>query len=136
MINSAKNKILDKYKKVKNEDFKIFEYDFSQTEFREDLNIKNLGVLSDELKDYYKTKFFCVFSNIINSKPILVFSCTPDLCSKGIDCSKIAKETSKMIKGGGGGKPEFSQAGGSDVSKIKDARNYTLELIKKSLGII
>ena len=48
-----------------------------------------MGILSDELKDYYKNNLFLVISNSINSK-FIVYGCTKDLVAK-IDCSKIAK---------------------------------------------
>ena len=97
----AKSRIFEKYGKNASEDYKIFEYDFSCSEFGDDLNIKNLGILTDDLKEFYRKGFFCVFSNIVNNKPMLVFSCTPDITDKGIDCSKIAREAAKIIKGGG-----------------------------------
>ncbi len=135
LISNVKNKIFEKYGKQEISEYKILEYDFSQSGFGDELNIKSLGILTDELKDYYKTKLFCMFSNIINGKPILVFSCTPDLNNKGIDCSKIAREAAKIIKGGGGGKSDFSQAGGSDISKIREASDFALKTIRDCLGI-
>jgi alanyl-tRNA synthetase len=131
----AKNRIFEKYGKNASEDYKIFEYDFSCSEFGDDLNIKNLGILTDDLKEFYRKGFFCVFSNIVNNKPMLVFSCTPDITDKGIDCSKIAREAAKIIKGGGGGKPEFSQAGGSDSTKIGEAADFALKMVKDCLGL-
>ena len=135
LINNARDLIIDQYKKSENKNYKILKYDFSQSWFREDLDIKNMGILVDELKNYYKTNFFCVFANIINKRPVLVFSCTPDLNIRGIDCSKIAKEISKIIKGGGGGRPDFSQAGGSDISKIREAADFTLKMIHDALNL-
>ena len=69
-----------------------------------------MGILSDELKDYYKNNLFLVISNSINSKPFIVYGCTKDLVAKGIDCSKIAKEAGKIINGGGGGRLDYAQS--------------------------
>jgi alanyl-tRNA synthetase len=121
---------------MKDLEYKIYHLNFSQkTNYINDLDIKNLGILADELKELYKNKFFCVFSNIVSSRPVIVFACTPDLNEKGIDCSKIAREASRIIKGGGGGRPEFAQAGGTDSSKIKDASELALKIVRELLGL-
>ena len=44
-----------------------------------------------------------------------------------INCRELAKEAGKMFGGGGGGKPEFAQAGG----QIKDLEKAVSEIKKK-----
>ncbi len=131
LINSARKEVLASHTETKTGEYIIYDHDFSNTPvYIDDLDIKNLGILTDELKELYKNKLFCVFSNIVNKRPVIVFGCTPDLKDQGIDCSKIAREVSKIIKGGGGGKAEFAQAGGTDTSKIKDALKLTSTIVR------
>ncbi|MBN1913059.1 MAG: hypothetical protein JW788_01520, partial [Candidatus Omnitrophica bacterium] len=47
-------------------------------------------------------------------KALLVLGLTDDLCSRGLDASKIVIETAGSISGSGGGRKDFAQAGGSD----------------------
>lgn len=43
------------------------------------------------------------------------------------------KTIAPIVGGGGGGRPDFAQAGGKDASKINEAKNAALEYIKKEL---
>lgn len=44
------------------------------------------------------------------------------------------KTIAPIVGGGGGGRPDFAQAGGKDASKIKEAKDAALEYIKKELN--
>lgn len=50
--------------------------------------------------------------------------------SKTVDAGMLVKETSKLCQGGGGGKKDLAQAGGKDVSKLKEAMALAKELCK------
>ena len=43
------------------------------------------------------------------------------------------KNIAPIVGGGGGGRPDFAQAGGKDVSKIQDAKTAALEYVKGNL---
>jgi len=43
------------------------------------------------------------------------------------------KAVAPIVGGGGGGRPDFAQAGGKDASKIKEAKKAALEYIQKEL---
>ncbi len=43
------------------------------------------------------------------------------------------KNIAPIVGGGGGGRPDFAQAGGKDVSKIEDAKTAALEYVKGNL---
>jgi alanyl-tRNA synthetase len=43
------------------------------------------------------------------------------------------KEIAPIVGGGGGGRPDFAQAGGKDVSKIEDAKKAALEYAKQNV---
>ena len=49
---------------------------------------------------------------------------------KGIFAGNIVKEASKIADGNGGGRKDFAQAGGKDVSKIDDILNYVNKAIE------
>ncbi|MFA5381310.1 MAG: alanine--tRNA ligase [Candidatus Izemoplasmatales bacterium] len=46
-----------------------------------------------------------------------------------INCGKLVKEAAQMCGGNGGGRPDFAQAGGKDLSKVNDA----LAMVKRNV---
>jgi alanyl-tRNA synthetase len=54
---------------------------------------------------------------------------------KGVNAGEIVKEASKIIGGGGGGKPNFAQGGGTQTEKLSEAVNKVEEVLKKQLNI-
>ncbi|NPV00631.1 MAG: alanine--tRNA ligase [Brevinematales bacterium] len=66
-------------------------------------------------------------------KAVLVAGVTKSLTGK-IKAGDIARETAKILGGGGGGRPDFAQAGGKDVSKIPDTLIKAEEMVRAALG--
>ncbi|MEA3513341.1 MAG: alanine--tRNA ligase [Campylobacterota bacterium] len=44
------------------------------------------------------------------------------------------KAVAPIVGGGGGGRPDFAQAGGKDASKIDEAKDYALKFLKESFA--
>ena len=125
-IRAAKKEILDKFKSKSGiNDIKIIDFDFSKADYNFNLDIKSLGIIGDEIRNFFKDKnTFIVFGDVTGEKPVLLLQATEDLTRKGIDCGKLAKEAGEKIKGGGGGKIDFAQAGGSDVKSVSSAISF------------
>jgi alanyl-tRNA synthetase len=53
--------------------------------------------------------------------------------SKGVtakyNAGKLVKELAQVVGGGGGGRPDMAQAGGTDVSKVDEALAKLYELV-------
>ncbi len=52
----------------------------------------------------------------------------------GLKAGDWVKKIAPIVGGGGGGRPDFAQAGGKDPNKIKEAKREALEFVKKSLN--
>jgi len=52
---------------------------------------------------------------------------------KGVNAMEIVREASAVIGGGGGGKPNFAQGGGTHVDKLKEAVKKVEEILRKQL---
>ncbi len=52
---------------------------------------------------------------------------------KGVNAGKIVKEVAPIFGGGGGGRPNFAQGGGTKCNKLKDTIQATEDTIKKQL---
>ncbi|MCK4929432.1 MAG: alanine--tRNA ligase, partial [Methanosarcinales archaeon] len=51
----------------------------------------------------------------------------------GVKSGDLIREMSKVVGGGGGGRPELAQGGGPDASKIDEALARGLEVLRESL---
>ncbi|MEF9923236.1 MAG: alanine--tRNA ligase [Muribaculaceae bacterium] len=65
-----------------------------------------------------------------SGKPILTVMISDNLIKEGYNASQVVREAAKLIKGGGGGQPNFAQAGGKDVEGIDSAFEKMFELLK------
>ena len=54
-----------------------------------------------------------------DGKVSLIVTVTPDLAKKA-PAGQLVKTLAPIVGGGGGGRPDFAQAGGKDASKITD----------------
>lgn len=51
----------------------------------------------------------------------------------GVNAGVIVREMSKLVGGGGGGKPGIAQGGGTDASRIEEALERGVEMVRKVL---
>ncbi len=63
-------------------------------------------------------------------KAVFVCKVSRDLVKKGFHAGNIIREVAKVAGGGGGGRPDFAQAGGRDASKLGAALDKAKELIE------
>ena len=106
-------------------------------ESKDKLNIlihKFENTTMDELRDYenrLKNNFkdlVIVFASVIDQKVIFTVTVDDSLTDK-YDAGKIVREISQIAGGNGGGKKNFAQAGGKDISKVYEALDKARELI-------
>ena len=64
------------------------------------------------------------------AKPVVIAATTPLARENGVKAGDLAKLGSKVLGGGGGGKPDLAQGGGADATKIGEA----LAEIRRSLA--
>jgi alanyl-tRNA synthetase len=74
--------------------------------------------LSDSLRDRLGSGVVVIASEH-EGKVSLVVSVTKDLTER-IQAGRLVKELAPIVGGGGGGRPDFAEAGGKDPSRIDD----------------
>ena len=72
-----------------------------------------------------------VLGGPVDGKVTFVSKVTPDLVQKGFHAGKLIREVAKVAGGGGGGRPDFAQAGGKDAGKLDEALAKARELIEQ-----
>lgn len=55
--------------------------------------------------------------------------------AKGADSGKVVREMSRMVGGGGGGRPDMARGGGTDFAKAGDAMEKGISMVKDSLKV-
>jgi alanyl-tRNA synthetase len=83
--------------------------------------------LSDSLRDRLGSGIVVIASEN-DGKVALVVSVTKDLTAR-IHAGRIVKEIAPIVGGGGGGRPDFAEAGGKDPSKIDELISKAPDLI-------
>ena len=74
--------------------------------------------LSDSLRDRLGSGVV-VLASEIDGKVSLVVAVSKDLTTR-VQAGRLVKELAPIVGGGGGGRPDFAEAGGKDPSKIDE----------------
>jgi alanyl-tRNA synthetase len=69
-------------------------------------------------------------ASVIDEKPAIIVAVSKSAQDKGIKAGELVRTASQILGGGGGGKPDMAQGGGTDSTKISEA----LRAITESLN--
>ena len=90
----------------------------------EGLEVDSLKDLVDRLCDYLGDSVI-LFGNVLGGKIVFVCKNKVDKLNAGL----LVKEAATITLGGGGGRPDFAQAGGRDITKLDSALSNAKEKI-------
>jgi alanyl-tRNA synthetase len=91
---------------------------------------KQLREIADTIKEKLGSAVV-VLASANDTNVNLVAAVTQDL-TRRYHAGKIIKELASMVGGGGGGRPDFAQAGGKEPSKLDDALSRAEALIRET----
>jgi alanyl-tRNA synthetase len=91
-----------------------------------------LGKVADKLKSRLESGIVVVASDD-DGKVAIVVTVTPDLTKKA-PAGQIVKQIAPIVGGGGGGRPDFAEAGGKDPSKIGEMLAASRSVVEKMLS--
>jgi alanyl-tRNA synthetase len=97
-----------------------------------DLDKDALRGLADSLKAKI-TSGVVVLASDTDGKVQIVVSVTPDLTGR-VKAGQIVKEIAPIVGGGGGGRPDFAEAGGRQPEKIDEMLGAAEGALRKQLG--
>ena len=121
-------KLLDKEIKQKENTNKLASFNFDNVDIETINNNKVIFVrldyqdgalvkqIADTLQDKYNDCIIFVMSTS-NDKIMFIAKCNNNHIKNGINCGRLVKEAAILCGGNGGGRPDFAQAGGKDISK-------------------
>jgi alanyl-tRNA synthetase len=131
-IKTAVNEIIGRIKeKQVTEDQNIIAFSLTGSDLSSDVPVNDMSRIADRIKDYFKNKkTFIAIGSISKGKPVIVLACTNDMVRSGVNCGKLAGEMGSIVKGGGGGRPEFARLGGSDKGSLPKAMDFAVKRVK------
>jgi alanyl-tRNA synthetase len=91
-----------------------------------------LRTLSDSLRDRLGSGVV-VLASELDGKVSLVVAVSKDLTGR-VQAGRMVKELAPIVGGGGGGRPDFAEAGGKDASKIAELIDRAPEVLKSLLA--
>jgi alanyl-tRNA synthetase len=97
-----------------------------------DVDKESLRTLADTLKSRLKSGVVILAAAMADGKVSLVATVTPDLAKKA-PAGQLVKQLAPIVGGGGGGRPDFAEAGGKDASRITDLVAEARTLVEKLL---
>jgi alanyl-tRNA synthetase len=96
------------------------------------LDKNGLRALVDRHRDQIKSGVV-VLAAPADGKVAVVVGVTPDLVKK-VPAGQVVKQLAPIVGGGGGGRPDFAEAGGKDLSKIAEMLAASRAVIEKMLA--
>ncbi len=92
---------------------------------------KTLREVGDKVRDKLGSGV-AVLGGVLNSKVSLLAIVSKDLTQK-IQAGNIVKEVAALVGGGGGGRPDMAQAGGTMPDKLPEALTAVYEIVEKNM---
>ena len=101
----------------------------------DDVDGASLGVAAQKLAQRLGDPSVVILASTLESKVNFAAAFSPAAVGKGLAAGKVLGIVAKICGGGGGGKPAFAQAGGSDASKVEEALAVALAELRKVLSV-
>lgn len=96
----------------------------------EDVDNNALRKMADKLQNNIESGII-VLASALEDKVLFVAKITSDLVDQGYNAGDIIGEVAQVAGGGGGGRPDMAQAGGSRVDKIDEALEKAEEIVRE-----
>ncbi|MFN2341600.1 MAG: DHHA1 domain-containing protein, partial [Halanaerobium sp.] len=125
LAGSKKDELIDQLQQIKGVNLLTAEL--------EDLDNSALRNLNDQLKDKLDSALIVLASKGAD-KVIFVASVTEDLIKKGFKAGDIIGRVARIAGGGGGGRPDMAQAGGSKPDKTAEALAEVEKIVREIAG--
>ncbi|MEB3287068.1 MAG: alanine--tRNA ligase [Vampirovibrionales bacterium] len=98
--------------------------------------VDGLKMMAEKLADQLGSKTYVVLlASNIDQKAHFVSAVSKNLVAQGISAGELVKKAAAICEGGGGGRPNFAQAGGKNPAKIVQALAEMNELIQQTVSV-
>ena len=101
-------------------------------DFKEEIDVSRMVQTANEMIRRDETTVAVFYGSDGKNARIMVMAGKTAL-EKGVNAGEMVREASAIIGGGGGGKPNFAQGGGTNIDKLQEAVKKVEETIMKQL---
>jgi len=101
-------------------------------DFGEAIDINRMVQTSNEMIKHNDTTV-TLFYGTDGKTARIIINAGKEAVKKGVNANEIVAAISPIIEGGGGGKPNFAQAGGTQTKRLSDAAKAAMEHIRNQL---
>jgi alanyl-tRNA synthetase len=98
-----------------------------------DLDKESLRALADSIKSKMTSGIVVLATPSGEGKVTIVATVTPDL-TKRAPAGQLVKQLAPIVGGGGGGRPDFAEAGGKDPAKIREMLAASQKVVETLLA--
>jgi alanyl-tRNA synthetase len=98
-----------------------------------DVDKDSLRALADTLKSKLTSGIVLLAASSAEGKVTIIATVTPDL-TKRAPAGQLVKQLAPIVGGGGGGRPDFAEAGGKDASKISEMLMQGRKIVESLLA--
>jgi alanyl-tRNA synthetase len=95
-------------------------------------DMQTLREMSDKLREQLGSAVV-VLATAVDEKPQFIAAVTDDLLSKGAHAGELVKAVARVVGGGGGGRASLAQAGGRDLSKLREALAQVPDVVRQQM---
>ncbi len=100
-----------------------------------DWDVEMIRAQIDQIRKIAGTSAVLIGS-VTNGKVLLIAGLSKDLVKRGLNASDWVKTSAKIAGGGGGGRPDFAQAGAKHPDKLGEAISHGVSWLQKQLSAV
>lgn len=98
------------------------------------LSSDSLKAAAENLSEHLGANAITLLASENNGKVSFVCTVGKAAQKKGVSAGKLVGSVAKLCGGGGGGRPNFAQAGGKDPTKLGEALRHAVTVVEKAFG--
>jgi alanyl-tRNA synthetase len=103
-------------------------------DFKEDIDVDRMVQTANEIIKKDEATVTIFYGSDGKTARIMVMAGKKAL-EKGVNAGEIVRQASTFLGGGGGGRPNFAQGGGTKIDKLQEAIRKAEETLKKQLKL-
>ncbi|ABK53102.1 alanyl-tRNA synthetase [Acidothermus cellulolyticus 11B] len=93
-----------------------------------------LRLLATDLRQRLGGSAVVVLAGVAGGRPVVVAAVGSEALARGVKAGELVGVAAKRLGGGGGGRPDFAQGGGTNPAAVDDAVSAALDAVRAQVG--